>query len=276
MDSAEGISGRIVDSATGAPISGGHVIVALEQQDGTGTDVVFTQADADATGHFSFRMLPTASPFDLVAVAIDGSGVAYNATVVLGVPTGSSLGAIPLVPETAGPTAPAKIGGFVTASSGSRPSFIRATVSAIQTVTLHDGISLQVDVPQTVTINGGDARPITIPSELGTSADILVRSASGCPASAGKDVNCAAYTMVVPGSNPSVALFATGKISYGSPAAGPALYSVRANSFMPSGIGASVCIPSFQSVIGDEAGNPLKVAPAATVRAQTIAFTGCW
>ena len=276
MGAGLGIRGQIVDSQTGAPISGGTVTVALEQPDGTGTDVVFTQESPDASGHFSFARLPLATSFDVVAVAVSGSGTAYNATVVVGVPAGSNVGAIPLIAETGGATGLAKIEGFVTAAAPSGPSTIRATVSAIQTIDLIDGISVPVNVPQTVTLAGASTRPITIPGEPGTSANVLVQSSSACPAAASRGVNCASYMMMVPGSNPSVALFGTGKISYGSPAAGPAVYSVRANSYMPGEVGGSVCIPSFQSVTADAAGKPLQVSSGGTATAQPIAFTGCW
>jgi len=275
-DTAKGIAGQIVDSSTGAPISGGQVTVALEQPDGTGTDVVFTQEAPDASGHFSFPILPLDTPFDVVVVAVNGSGVAYDATVVVGVPAGSNLGAIPLIPETGEATGLAKVEGFVTASSASGPSSIRATVSAIQTIDLKGGISLPISTPQTVTLAGSNTRPITIPGEPGTSVDVLVRSNSGCPASPSSNVNCAHYVLTAPGSNPSVAFFTAGKIDYGKPAAGPALYSVRANSYMPGEVGASMCIPSFQSVTGDAAGKPLQVAPGTTTTAEPIAFTGCW
>jgi hypothetical protein len=265
-----------VDSATGAPISGGKAIVALEQPDGTGTDVVFTQTNPDASGRFSFSLLPAGSSFDVVAVATDGAGVAYDATVVLNVPVSAQLGAVPLVHESGSSTGPAKIEGFVTASSASGPSVIRATVSAIQTIRFDAGLALPINVPQTVTINTGNTRPITIPGEPGTSADIPVRSSAGCPASAAGTVNCGQYTVVVPGSNPSVALFASGKISYAPPAAGPVTYSVRANAFRPSPNGSGVCIPSFQTANTDDAGNPLKVVPGGTVTARPIAFTSCW
>jgi hypothetical protein len=275
-NAAQGITGQIVDSATGAPISGGKVTVAIEQPDGTGTDVIFSQTTPDSSGHFSFNLLPIGSSFDVVAVATDGAGVAYDATVVLNVPAGASLGAIPLEHESGASTGPAKIEGFVTASSASGPSVIRAMVSAIQTIRLDAGLALPVDVPQTVTINTGNTRPITIPGEPGTSADIPVRSSAGCPASAAGTVNCGQYTVVVPGSNPSVALFASGKISYAPPAAGPVTYSVRANAFRPSASGSGVCIPSFQTANTDDAGNPLKVVPGGTVTARPIAFTSCW
>lgn len=271
-----GISGQIVDSATGAPISDGEVIVALEQPDGTGTDVVFTQANADASGDFSFGLLPVGSPFDVVAVAMNNRGVAYNATVIVGVPVGTNLGAIPLIHEKGTSSGPARIEGVVTATSGSSPSSVRATISAIQTITLEGGISLAIEVPQTVTVSSSNTRPVTIPGERGTSADIFVRSRSGCPAASPQNANCGKYILVLPPSNPSVAYFSEGKISYAPPAAGPVLYSVRASAFMPWGGGASVCMPSFRSTSADAAANALKVAPGATVTSQPINFTGCW
>jgi hypothetical protein len=273
---SSGISGQIVDSATGSPISGGQVTVALEQPDGTGTDTVFTQANPDASGHFSFSLLPLETRFDVVAVAINGSGVAYDATIVIGVPSsGVDLGAIPLTSETGDNTGPARIEGIVTASSSSGPSNIRVTVSAIQSVDLRDGLSIPVDVPQTVTLTGASYRLMTIPGEHGTSADILVRSASGCPSSM-QNVNCAHYVIVAPGSNPSVGMYLGGKISYQHPSAPPVLYSVRANAFMPYGGAASVCLPSFQSTFADSQGQPLKLQPGGTATAQPIAFIGCW
>ncbi|MGA9883719.1 MAG: carboxypeptidase-like regulatory domain-containing protein, partial [Candidatus Acidiferrales bacterium] len=271
-----GISGRIVDSITGAAISGGQVTVALEQPDGTGTDVVFTQTKPDSSGHFSFNLLPLASMFDLVAVANKGSGVTYDATVILNISTGTSLGTIPLIAESDDSSRPATIEGIVTATSGSAPSSIRATISAIQTIKLRGGFTFPEAVPQTVTISGSDLRPVTIPGGAGTSADIFVRSASECPASAPKNVNCGHYVIVVPGNNPSVGRFEQGKISYSPPAPGPALYSVRANSYMPFGEGASVCIPSFQSADAAAGSQPLKVSPGGSVTASQIAFTGCW
>lgn len=271
-----GISGQIVDSTTGTPVSGGQVIVALEQPDGTGTDTVFTQESPDASGHFSFSLLPLGTTFDLAAVAISGGGMAYNATIVIGVPSsGVNLGAIPLVAETSGDTGPARIEGIVTASSASGLSSIRVTLSAIQTIDLHDGMSVPVDVPQTVTLTGADYRLVTIPGERGTSANLLLRSASDCPASM-QHVNCGKYVIVAPASNPRVGVFSGGKVSYRAPAPPPALYAVRANAFMPYGTGASVCLPSFQSAYADPQGQFFKVTPEGTVAAQPIVFTGCW
>jgi len=91
-----------------------------------------------------------------------------------------------------------------------------------------------------------------------------------------KNVNCAQYVIVAPGSNPSVGVFSEGKVAYQHPAALPARYSVRADAFMPYGTGASVCLPSFQSAFADSQGQPLKLQPAGTATAQPIAFVGCW
>lgn len=271
-----GISGQIVDSATGAPISGGEAIVALEQPDGTGTDVIFTQASPDDSGRFSFNPLPLASTFDVVAVAINGSGIAYNATVLIGVSAGTDLRAVPLTAESRSQDGPARIEGIVTASPGSGSATIRATVSAIQTIDLREGLSIPVDVPQTITISSADYRRVTIPGERGTSANLFVRSASACPSTMPPNVNCARYMIVVPAGKPSVGLFDAGKLSYAPPAAGPANYSVRANSFMPYGAGASVCFPSFLSVATDSDGRQLTTVPGGTSVAQPISFTGCW
>ncbi len=271
-----GISGQIVDSATGSPISGDQVIVALEQPDGTGTDTVFTQTSPNAAGNFSFSLLPLNTTFDLVAVAINGSGVTYDATVILGIPSsGIRLGAIPLIEEAGASSGPARIVGTVTAGSASGPSTVRVTISAIQTIGLRGGLSVTADVPQTVTITGSDQRPITIPGGRGTSANIFLRSASDCSASMA-NVNCGKYVIVVPGGNPSVGFFSAGKISYQQPSAAPAVYSVRANAFVPHGSGGSVCLPSFQSVNADAQGGPLKLSPGETATAQPISFSGCW
>ena len=94
-----GISGKIIDAATGAPISlgaTGAVLVALEQADSTGADLIFRETVADSQGNFNFCPLPSAATFDVVAVAINGNGAAYNATIAANVPGGTNLNSIPL------------------------------------------------------------------------------------------------------------------------------------------------------------------------------------
>ncbi len=251
-----GISGQVVDSVTKLPIVGGTAIVALERQDGTGTDTIFMQAATDSSGNFNFCPLPAGAIFDVVAVAINGAGVAYNATVETAVLGGTNVGTIPLIAETGTTPGPATFQGFVTATTGSAPASIEALVSAIQTVPL----------------SGGGTLPVTIPAEGNSTASISVASATNCPASAPAKTNCAQYTLIEPASNPSVGAIAAGKISFSTPAASPVLYSIRADAFVPMSGG---CVPSSITTSLDTLGNPLKVVPGSPVTPKEIDFSGC-
>jgi len=262
-----GIRGQVVDSVTKMAIAGGTVLVALEMQDKTGTDVVFQQAAADPNGNFNFCPLPNAATFDVVVVAINGAGVAYNATVAVGVPGGTNLGQIPLIAETG--TAPANgpgtLQGFVTATTGTAPAKIVAATSALQTITL----------------SGGGMRDVTIPAEdstflnLKSVANISIDSNTNCPASPPPNTNCGQYTLVEPASNPSVGTFSAGKITYGAPAAGDVLYKVRANAFVPDDGGTADCSPSSLTTNKDSSNNPLKVSGGTTVTPAELDFGGC-
>lgn len=252
-----GISGSVVDSATNMPIAGGTVLVALEQPDNTGTDVIMMQAAADSGGNFNFCPLPSGT-FDVVVVAINGAGVAYNATVAIGVPGGTALGAVPLVAETGSSTGPATFQGVVTATNGMAPIMIDASVAALQSVNTASG-----------------ARLVTIPAEGNSTQAISVESNSGCPTSAPMNADCAQYTLIVPASNPSVGVFSGGKISYGAPASGDVLYSIRANAAMPLSGGSPDCTPASQTTSLDSVGNPLKATAGATVTPKELDFSGC-
>ena len=254
-----GIDGRVVDAATQMPIAGGTVLVALEQQDGSQPDVIFMQTAADSAGNFNFCPLPTPATFDVVVVAINGAGVAYDATVAAGVPGGTNLGVIPLTAETGAATGPATFQGFVTATTGSAAATVDASVSALQTIALTGGTSLV----------------ITIPAESNSVANISVESNASCPATAPMNTNCAQYTLIEPGSNPSVGIFTSGKITYAAPASGNVLYSVGANAFIPMSGGATDCTPPSQTISVDANGNPLKVSPGTAVTPKEIDFTGC-
>jgi hypothetical protein len=187
-----GISGQVVDSVTMQPIAGGTILVALEQQDASHTDVIFEESAADSTGNFNFCPLPTGATFDVVVVAINGAAVAYNATVAVGVPGGTNLGAIPLTAEAGGP---ATFQGFVTATTGSAAATVDASVSALQTFSVPGGATLTA----------------TIPGEGNSVSNIAVESNSDCPVMAPLNTNCAQYTLIEPASNPSVGVFSAGK-----------------------------------------------------------------
>src|SRR4029077_1753996 len=111
-----GISGQVLDSVTLQPIAG--AMVALENPDKSGTDRIFMQGLTDSSGHFSFCPLPMGAVLDLVVDAVSSSGVSYNASIVVNVPGGTNVGAVPLVAETGTPNGPATIQGIVTALNG--------------------------------------------------------------------------------------------------------------------------------------------------------------
>lgn len=253
-----GISGQVIDATSKLPIVGGNVIVALEKPDGTGTDTVFMQASADSAGNFNFCPLPAGSTFDVVVVAINGVGVAYNATVAVGIPGGTNLGAIPMIAETGTAPGPATFQGVVTATTGSATAKIDALVSAIQTITV-----------------GGGTLPVTIPAEGSSITNISVDSSTGCPVSAPLHTNCAPYTLIEPASNPSVGIFSAGKITYSAPASGDVLYSIRANAFVPLSGGTLDCTPSSETITLDSVGNPLKAVSGPPITPKEIDFTGC-
>jgi hypothetical protein len=253
-----GIKGQVVDSITSAPIAG--AMVALERADVSGTDRIFMQALTDSSGRFSFCPLPVGGVFDVVVDAVNTSGVAYDATVVVNVPGGTDVGALPIVAEIGANTGPGTIQGIVTALNGAAGANIDVSTSALQTVS-----------PVSAT-----ARTITIPLLHGSISNIAVESATPCPAS-GSPVGafCAQYTLVVPPSNPMVGTFAAGKITFSGPAGGDVLYTVEADATKPSSGGTSICsMPSITMAL-DKNGLPLKVTASTTTVAKEIDFSGC-
>lgn len=247
-----GISGQIVDSATQVAIAG-QVLVSLQQADGSGNHTILMQAAANANGNFNFCPLPTGM-FDIVATAVDTAGTAYNATVLFGVPTGTTVGQVPLVKEAGGP---ATIQGVVTSTTGSAGISVDVELNARQAVVL-GLITRQVAIPL---LNGSTA---ILPTEATPSSVV-------CPA----NTNCAQYTLVVPASNPSFGTFVASGTSFSVPAAGDVLYSVEAKAFRPMSGGATTCTPSRLVTDKDSADQPLKVTGGATTTAKQLDFTGC-
>lgn len=258
------LSGQVTDSVTGMPIVGGTTLVALERADAGGVDRVFMQATADANGNFDFCPLPMGATFDVVVVAINGAGVAYNAAVVVNIPVGTSLGKIPLIAETstASPpaTGPGTIQGFVTALNGMAGATIDVSMSALQTITL-----------------SGGTRQVTIPLEGASTSLISVSGATGCPTGTPAGANCAQYTLIVPASNPEVGTFSAGAVTFTAPAAAPVLYAVEADAAMPMSGGVPDCMPSSVTITNDASTPPvpLAVTAGATTNAALINFSAC-
>lgn len=257
-----GISGKIVDAATSAPISTGTtgaVLVALEQPDATGADVILRETVADPSGNFNFCPLPAGATFDVVAVAINGSGAAYNATIAANVPGGTSLGSIPLNIETTSPNTPAAFEGVIAASGGSA------------------SIDVAVSASQTVALPNIGARTVTMPAEgAGNSTSTLaVASSAFCPTGAPANANCASYTLIEPASNPRFGVFTAGSISYSTPLPGPVPYTIRADATVPLSGGAPACISASQTTKLNANGTALLALPGTIVNVKEIDFSGC-
>jgi hypothetical protein len=253
-----GIKGQVVDSVTSQPIVG--ATVALENADKSGTDRIFMEAVTDSGGHFSFCPLPMGAVFDVVVDAVGASGTAYNATVVVNVPGGTDVGALPLVAETGTARGPAKIQGIVTALNGTVGADIDVSTSALQSVPL----------------SGSATRLVTIPLLPGSRSNIAVESAMSCPATGSpKGAFCAQYTLVVPASKPDVGSFSAGKITFSAPASGDVLYTVEVDASKPMSGGVAICSPSSLTTNLDTSGVPLKVTASATTAAKEIDFAGC-
>ena len=261
-----GITGKVVDSVTTAPIAG-SVQVALEQPDSSGVDRIVMQAVADSNGNFNFCPLPTGT-FDIVVVAIGPANVPYNATTVLNVPNGTNLGSIPLIAEI-GATGPAVFQGFVTATNGAAAGTIDVSLSALQAVPTGPTTTLQVTIPlQTIPAT-------TITPEVDSTGLISVSANTSCPTGAPANSNCAQYTLVVPASNPSVGLFMSSGFTYSTPATGDVLFTVDARAAVPLSGGTPDCTPSEQMIAKDSSALPLKALPATTTTVAEIDFSSC-
>ncbi|HEV8422714.1 MAG TPA: hypothetical protein VGQ40_05170, partial [Chthoniobacterales bacterium] len=186
------------------------------------------------------------------------------ATVAVNVPGGSSLGKIPLTPET-GSAAPATLQGFVTAKSGSTPATIDAAVSALQTVSLGNGLTRDVTIPAE-----------RVSATITSTSDLSISSAVTCPGGSPPNSNCAQYSLIEPASNPRVGLFSGGNVaSYALPPIGDVLFKVRSSATVPLSGGTPNCTSPSITTNQDVSTNPLKAIAGATVQVKEIDFSGC-
>lgn len=247
------INGTIVDSATNQVIVGGAAVVALEQKDGSGTDRVIMETVADASGTFSFCPV-AAGTYDVVAVAISATQVAYAATVITGVQPGDALGMVPVTAQTGTTTAPASITGQVTTSTGSAATVADISLSALQPI----NSSLMVTIP--------------LVAQSATAANLTTAAGASCPAM----TDCASYTLSVPALNPSVGAFVAGANQKPAvPATGPVNYTIDAFAFTADGTSTPNCSPSEMKTASTTINTPLTVTSGTSVTAASLAFSGC-
>lgn len=163
LERAAAISGRVLDAANGAPISG-RAIVAVEQQDSAGIDRIVMETTPDADGRFVLCPLPEGR-YDLVAVALNRAQTAYAPVVLLGVPDGSAIGTIALL--RAGATTspePATVVGQVSLLDGTALGFGHVRLSVLaQAVAQAANVTFTLPLPQstagTIAIAGPGAIP---------------------------------------------------------------------------------------------------------------------
>lgn len=249
------VTGKLVDSVSGQAISGGKAIVALEQKDANGIDRVIMQITPDANGNFVLCPVP-AGTYDVVAVAVSGTGVQYAATITTGVQPGTALGNVPLVATSGTNTSAASITGQITTAGGTSGAPADLSVYAMQQVTI-----------------GGNPAQVIIPLAQQSSSVAAVSTATGgtCPA----NTACVNYTLAVPAAWPNIGTFAAAGTSYTQSTTTPVSYSVGAQAFQPASSGTAFCSPSELKVSTTSTGGSLDVTAGASVTAQTMAFTGC-
>jgi hypothetical protein len=243
------ISGTMIDGNTQLPVVGGNTVVALEQKDSAGVDRVVMETVAASNGGFAFCPVPQGT-YDIVAVAVDGQGNTYSATVITGVQPGNTLGTVPLSPAAT----PASITGPITSSTGSAGTAVDLVASALQSI----GNSVLATVPL--------AQQSAATATLGTASSLA------CPAS----TDCVSYTFSLPGANPSIGTFnSNGNQTPAVPASGSANYTIDANAFLPGSAGLPDCSPSNLQTSTTNTNATLSVTPGTSATAATLAFTGC-
>jgi hypothetical protein len=210
------------------------------------------QTTADASGNFVFCPVLDGT-YDVVVAAVNGSGVAYAATVTTGVADGTAMGNIPLIATTGASTAVASINGQVTTSTGAAATSADIELSALQPI--------------------GNNVLATIP--LATQSAVTLSLATVPDAACPVNTNCASYTLSVPGLNPNVGAFNSGGTTYTHNIVDPVGYTVGARAFVPLSGGTANCNPAELTTNTLQGGGALVVTPGGSVTASTLAFTSC-
>ena len=247
------INGMVVDSVTNRAISGGTTVVALEAKDNSGVDRVIMETVTDVSGAFSFCPV-AAGTYDVVAVAVNGTQVAYAATVITGVQPGNALGMVPLVAPTGASTAPASITGQTTTSTGSAAIAADISLSALQPIS--------------------SATMVTIPlaGQSAATANLTTAAGATCPA----NTDCASYTLSVPALNPSVGVCtAAASQKPAAPVAGAVNYTIDAFAFTTDATSTPDCMPSEMQTNSSSTNTPLMVTAGQSITAATLAFSAC-
>jgi Domain of unknown function (DUF4382) len=243
------INGKILDSATGNPVSG-QVLVALEQKDTTGVDRIMMATLAGSDGSFVFCPIPTGT-YDIVVVGERADGTGYQPSIVTGTANGQTIGTVTLYAPGGGATGVAQFTGALSSqNSASQGTSMDAQLSALETVA------------------GGTTFTIPLlPSaqQPSTTLSLETAASSSCPAGA----DCATYTMMLPSGGPFLGAYSASGITL-SQSSLQANYMLDALAFVPSSGGTADCTPSEQKTQ-----SYIPTPSGGTVAAQPLAFTPC-
>jgi hypothetical protein len=248
------INGTIVSSATHQPLAGGSVIVALEQKDSTGVDRILMTTMADSSGNFSFCPVPSGS-YEIVAVGVDGSGVAYSAGVETGVSPGDAAGVIPILPVGQMAT----IEGSVTSQNSATPPAGTAADIQLSALQTEGSSGLIITIPM-------------LPAATSANAGAYLTAPGGNCAS---NTDCADYSLSVPGGYANVGAYTANGATFTLAAGAPASYTVDALAFVPQSGGTPDCSKSELQTNQSTTQGSLSATPGSTEMATTLAFTGC-
>lgn len=237
------ISGTAVNNINRSPIPNATVFVEQADPNNLSIDRIIAQTSTGPAG--DFIICPLSSGFYDVVVATKDSrtNTTYNATVTLHVPLGTTIGQIPMAPQTG--VVPGTISGQITTTNPiGLPASTNLSLSPLQ-----QAGSLLVTIPPLPTSTPN------LPSENGI----------------------ANYTLLLPAGNPLVGTFSASPPTFYSPSVpGPGIYFVNAQAFTPMSSnlnpGSPDCNPSSLPTGFNAA--QLAVVPGSTVT-QNFAFTGC-
>ena len=243
------INGKVIDNATGNPVSG-SVLVALEQKDSTGVDRVQMSTLAGSDGTFVFCPLP-AGNYDIVIVGTRTGGALYQPSIVTGVAVGTTTGNVNLYLPANTSTSTATLTGSVT----SQNSAMAGTIADIQLSALESVNSTMYTIPLP-------------PTSTQSSATLALETAASASCSQGTD--CASYSLTLPSGGVNAGAWSSSGVALTASAVW-AGYVVDGIAFVPSSGGVSDCSPSEMqsSSLNLAATGPFSLA------VQPIAFTQC-
>jgi hypothetical protein len=244
------ISGTVVSAKTGQPLTGGSVVVALEQKDAaTGIDRILMRTSAGSNGTFVMCPVPQGT-YDLVAVGVDGANVSYSAGVETGIQSGQLAGKVPLVP-------------------GSQQGTLEGLITTQGTGLTPIGVSLavQADALQQIATNGATITVPLLPSQSPYNEAMLTINGSSCAPGA----DCAPFVMQLPSSTPNVVACSEQTAQFKQQKGSKPGYTAESVAAIPGTGGAAACAAG--SLLAPN--GPVGVGSGETTMTSAMSFTQC-